>query len=39
MESALLIGLVAAVSGILIFSFFYVIKKGYSKKWDEDEEI
>lgn len=22
---------------VLIYSFYYVTKKGYSRKWDEDE--
>ncbi|MGF7049182.1 hypothetical protein J2T13_003690 [Paenibacillus sp. DS2015] len=29
--------LVVLMSVILIFSFFYVTKKGYSRKWDEEE--
>lgn len=37
LEIGLLIGLIAVVSGVLICSFFYAIKKGYSKKWDEED--
>lgn len=37
LESGLLIGLVVVVSALLMYSFFYTIKKGYSKKWDEED--
>lgn len=37
LESGLLIGLVVIVSALLMYSFFYAIKKGYSKKWDEED--
>ncbi|SIQ37794.1 hypothetical protein SAMN05421578_101493 [Paenibacillus macquariensis] len=25
------------ITAVLIYSFFYVTKKGYSRKWDEEE--
>ncbi|MBB3127409.1 hypothetical protein FHS19_002063 [Paenibacillus rhizosphaerae] len=30
------IALIVILSAILIYSFIYVIQKGYSRKWDEE---
>jgi len=35
MKATIVIGVI--MTAVLIYSFFYVTKKGYSRKWDEEE--